>query len=137
MSSTPTNSLSVEIIVFNFCFVETEMRNPLPSVNPPPTMMNAPPPLLPTARCPLPHQGSPLQQDDGTVGAKSAMASATTVDEVSIVARAMSSSGAVTNAMDVVAWRQRSSRHRHRRRRHRRQSLSTTLICSSSSDDDV
>jgi hypothetical protein len=65
------------------------------------------------------------------------MASATTVDEVSIVDRAMSSSGAVTNAMDVVAWWQWSSRHRHRRRRRQRQSLSTTLVCSSSSDDDV
>jgi hypothetical protein len=29
-------SLSVELLVFNFCFVETEMGNPLPSVNPPP-----------------------------------------------------------------------------------------------------
>ena len=36
ISSTPTNSLSVELHVFNFCFVETEMGNSLPIVNPPP-----------------------------------------------------------------------------------------------------
>ena len=68
------------------------------------TMMDAPPPLL--ARRPLPLLGSPLRQDDRTAGAKNAAASATTAVKVGIFARATSSSGAVTNAMDVVAWRQ-------------------------------
>ncbi len=40
MSSTPTNSLSVELLVFNFCYVETEMGNSLPSVNPPPVCLH-------------------------------------------------------------------------------------------------
>jgi hypothetical protein len=39
MSSTPTTSLSVELLVFNFCFVKTEKRNPLPIVSLPPVCM--------------------------------------------------------------------------------------------------
>ncbi len=68
------------------------------------TMMDAPPPLL--ARRPLPLRGLPLQRDDRTAGAKNAAASATTAVKVGNVARTTASSGAVTNAMDVVAWRQ-------------------------------
>jgi hypothetical protein len=68
------------------------------------TMMDAPPPLL--TRCPLPLLGLPLRQDDRTAGAKNVVASATTAAKVGIVARATSSSGAVTYAMDVVALRQ-------------------------------
>ena len=68
------------------------------------TMMDAPPPLI--ARRPLSLWGTPLQRDDRTAGAKNAAASATTAAKVGIVARATASSGAVTNAMDVVAWRQ-------------------------------
>ncbi len=67
-------------------------------------MMDAPPPLL--AHRPLPLLGSPLRWDDRTAGAKNAAASATTAAKVGIVARATFSSGAVMNAMDVVAWRQ-------------------------------
>jgi hypothetical protein len=67
-------------------------------------MMDAPPPLL--AHCPLTLLGSPLQQDNRRAGAKNAVASATTAAKVGIIARATSSSGAVTNAMDDVAWRQ-------------------------------
>ncbi len=36
MSLTPTNSLSVELLVFSFCLVEAEIGNPLPMVRPPP-----------------------------------------------------------------------------------------------------
>ena len=36
MSSTPTNSLSVELLVFSFCFVEAVMGNCLPIDKPPP-----------------------------------------------------------------------------------------------------
>jgi hypothetical protein len=36
ISSTPTNLLSVELFVFNFCFHEATMGNPRPIVNPPP-----------------------------------------------------------------------------------------------------
>ncbi len=68
------------------------------------TMMDTPPPLL--ARRPLPLLGSPLRRDDRTAGVKNAAASATTAAKVGIVACATFSSGAVTNAMDVVAWRQ-------------------------------
>ena len=69
-------------------------------------MMDAPPPLL--ARCPPPHRGLLLQWDDGTVGTKNAAASATTMDKYGIIACTMVvSRGAVTNAMDIVAWRQR------------------------------
>jgi hypothetical protein len=68
------------------------------------TMMDAPPPLL--ARCPLPLWGSPLQRDDRTAGVKNAAASANTAAKVGIIARATASSGAATNAMDIVAWRQ-------------------------------
>jgi hypothetical protein len=68
------------------------------------TMMNVPPPLL--LCCPLPLRGLLLQHDNRTVGAKDAVASATTAAKVGIVTRAMASSGAMTNAMDVVAWRQ-------------------------------
>ncbi len=68
------------------------------------TMMDAPLPLL--ARRPLPLLGLLLRRDDRMAGAKNAAASALTATKVGIVARAMSSSGAVTNAMDVVAWRQ-------------------------------
>jgi hypothetical protein len=67
-------------------------------------MMDAPPPLL--ARRPLPFLGSPLRRDDRTAGAKNVAASVTTAAKVSIVARATFSSGAMTNAMDVVAWQQ-------------------------------
>ena len=68
------------------------------------TMMDVPPSLL--VRHPLPLLGSPLRRDDRTAGVKNAAASATTAAKVGIVACATSSSGAVTNAMDVVAWRQ-------------------------------
>ncbi len=34
MSSTPTTSVSVELLLFNFFFVETEIGNPLPNVSP-------------------------------------------------------------------------------------------------------
>jgi hypothetical protein len=36
MSSTPTNSLSVELLVFSFCLVDVEIGKPLPIVKPPP-----------------------------------------------------------------------------------------------------
>ncbi len=67
-------------------------------------MMDAPPPLL--VRRPLPLLGLPLRWDDRMAGAKNAAASAPTAAKVGIVAHATSSSGAVTNAMEVVAWRQ-------------------------------
>ncbi len=67
-------------------------------------MMDAPPSLL--AHRPLPLLGSLLRRDNRTAGAKNAAASATTAAKVGIVARATSSSGAVMNAMDIVAWRQ-------------------------------
>ncbi len=68
------------------------------------TMMYVPPPLL--AHCPLPLWGSPLQRHDRTAGAKNAAASATTAAKVGIIARTTASSGTVTNAMDIIAWRQ-------------------------------
>ncbi len=66
------------------------------------TMMDVPTPLL--GHCPLPLRGLPLQQDDRTAGAKNVAASATTVAKVGIVTPATSSSGAVMNTMDIVAW---------------------------------
>jgi hypothetical protein len=66
------------------------------------TMIDALLPLL--AHCPLPLRGLPLQQDNRMAGAKNAVASATTAAKVGIVAHATSSNGAVTNAMDVIAW---------------------------------
>jgi hypothetical protein len=68
------------------------------------TMTDAPPPLI--ARCPLPLLGLPLRRDDRTAGSKNAVASATNATKIGIVARATSSSGAMTNAMDIVAWQQ-------------------------------
>ncbi len=68
------------------------------------TMMDAPPSLL--ANRPLPLLGLLLRRDDRTAGMKNAAASSTTAAKVGIVACATSSSGIVTNAMDVVAWRQ-------------------------------
>ncbi len=59
-----------------------------------------------TPRRPLRLRGSLLQQDDRKAGAKNAAASTTTAAKVGIVAHATSSSGTVTNAVDVVAWRQ-------------------------------
>jgi hypothetical protein len=67
-------------------------------------MMDAPPPLL--AHHPPPCRGLPLQKDDGTVGAKNVAVSSTTMDKFGIFARVMVSTGAMTNAMDIVAWRQ-------------------------------
>ncbi len=67
-------------------------------------MMDTPLPLL--ACHPLPLLGLPLRRDERTAGVKNAAASATTAAKVGIVAHATSSSGAVTNAMDVVALRQ-------------------------------
>ena len=69
------------------------------------TMVDVPPPLL--ACCPSLHRGLLLQWDDRMAGTKNAAASATTTDEVGIVTHTMASSGAVTNALDVIAWRQR------------------------------
>jgi hypothetical protein len=66
------------------------------------TMMDAPPPLL--AHCPLRLLGQLLRRDNRTAGAENMAASATTAAKVGIIARPMSSSGAVTNAMDVIAW---------------------------------
>jgi hypothetical protein len=66
------------------------------------TMMDASPPLL--GLRPLPLRGSPLQRDNRTAGAKNAAASATTAAKVGIVACTTASSGAITNAMDVIAW---------------------------------
>ncbi len=39
MLSTPTSSLSVDLLVFNFCLVELTIGNPLPIVNPPPVWL--------------------------------------------------------------------------------------------------
>ena len=68
-------------------------------------MMDDSPPLL--ARRPPPCRGLSLQQDDGTVGAKNAVAYAATMEKFGIVAHAIVSRGAVTNTMEIVAWRQR------------------------------
>ncbi len=62
------------------------------------------PPLL---TChPLPLLESLLQWDDRMAGTKNAAACATTVAKVGIVACATASIGAVTDAMDVIAWQQ-------------------------------
>jgi hypothetical protein len=69
-------------------------------------MLEAPPPLLVLVHRLLPVLGLPLQRDDRRAGTKNAAASATTAAKVGIVASTTSSSGAMTNAMNVVAWRQ-------------------------------
>jgi hypothetical protein len=69
------------------------------------TMMDMLPPLI--VHRPYPLRGSPLQRDNRMAGAKNWWhPQATTAAKVGIVACAMASSGAMTNNMDTVAWRQ-------------------------------